>query len=612
MAIIYRGRITGSEGPIAGALVRLIGDEGTLGDDPRAALDRRDTVVWVREMGGFDGTSLKDGNLWNAWLKLADQEVAALTYEEFKHLAPIYNPTLAETGGLFQAEQTYYFPENRSVPEKWPAVAWDRPLAGFDGNLWECWKKYVAHKTLGLSWQGFRHQAPRYNPELTPDGGQFQAAKDYLLPRSAGHDAYYRADFTDGRGQFELRALSSGVYRLEVSAAGFVTRVETVMFGEQELPSGDWISFALSVDKDATGFVEAHDQEFRLLGKPFRFVGVNIRGLVHYGTPDPEDAVRHSVKDHQKEQLHFARQMGVRVVRIFVASRHADPAEIERRLGSALELCRAEPQIYLLPAFTDLYQNTPFHPQGDDEFYTLRDNTFNLMLLNHRWFREGFRSNYWRLVEHIVGRFKDDPNIFAWEIGNELKAAADNLANDPDQFIKFAHEIARRIRELDRNHMITTGMISTDHIGLRADLIRQHQLYRSPDISFLTVHAYNNEQPVREEDVRPKKFHKNDDSLLAFELNKPFIIEEAGFDAGPDENRRDRVKNDMDEWFKRGAQGYMQWGFMATTSDNGDGDAMSGMDRGTIRIEKDGQRVVAHRDWDDLFNEYRNRAMQLA
>jgi mannan endo-1,4-beta-mannosidase len=608
MAIIYRGRITGSEGPIAGALVRLIGDEGTLGDDPRAALDRRDTVVWVREMGGFDGTSLKDGNLWNAWLKLADQEVAALTYEEFKHLAPIYNPTLAETGGLFQAEQTYYFPENRSVPEKWPAVAWDRPLAGFDGNLWECWKKYVAHKTLGLSWQGFRHQAPRYNPELTPDGGQFQAAKDYLLPRSAGHDAYYRADFTDGRGQFELRALSSGVYRLEVSAAGFVTRVETVMIGEEGLPGSDWMLFPLPVDRDATGFVQAHGREFRLQGKPFRFIGVNMRGLAHYGTSDPEDAIRYTEEKQQEQQLHWARQMGVRVIRVFLASRHAGPAEIERRLRRVLTLCRTAPQLYVIPAFTDLYQNTHFHPQGDSDFYDLRADGYTL--LNHAWFDAGYQRNYWALVRHVVTAFRDDPNIFAWEIGNELKAV-----NNPLLFMRFIHDVAGRIRKLDPNHMIATGMISTHHVHMAHDLRLQHQLYGSPFISLVTVHAYNGHlesEKAAPDDPRRRKIHKNDDSLLAAELNKPFIVEEAGFDAGPGENRGDRVRNDMDEWFKRGAQGYMQWGFLATDFDNGDGDAMSGMDRGTVRIEKDGQKVVAHHDWDNLFNEYRNRASQLA
>ena len=50
--------------------------------------------------------------------------------------------------------------------------------------------------------------------------------------------------------------------------------------------------------------------EFVLRGKPFRFVGLNMRGLAHYGD---RDALKASVNgnDERQLQLDVARDMGV-------------------------------------------------------------------------------------------------------------------------------------------------------------------------------------------------------------------------------------------------------------------------------------------------------------
>jgi O-glycosyl hydrolase len=157
---------------------------------------------------------------------------------------------------------------------------------------------------------------------------------------------------------------------------------------------------------------------------------------------------------------------------------------------------------------------------------------------------------------------------------------------NPDLFVTFMHKVAAKIREWDQgNHLITTGMISTRQAWLD-EPEKKRKLYESPNLDFITIHAYQGE-------------NQEDDSPLANDLvKKPFIVEEAGFDAGKGEDRTQRVAEDMDKWFGRGASGYMQWGFMATR-DNGDGDQQSGMD-GDF-----------HTDWDNLFNLYRQRAEAL-
>ncbi len=122
-------------------------------------------------------------------------------------------------------------------------------------------------------------------------------------------------------------------------------------------------------------------------------------------------------------------------------------------------------------------------------------------------------------------------------------------------------------------------MISTHHAWLHLDELKR-RLYASPDIDFLTVHCYNDE-------------YENDNSALAEALHKPFIVEEAGYGRQFGGDRSTKVREDMQRWFGRNPRGYLQWGFMATGNDIGDGDQDSGMDR------------TLHGDWNSLFNVYR-------
>jgi len=84
-----------------------------------------------------------------------------------------------------------------------------------------------------------------------------------------------------------------------------------------------------------------------------------------------------------------------------------------------------------------------------------------------------------------------------------------------------------------------------------------------PNIDYLTSHNYNGSDA---EDER---------GMAAF-FNKPFFVEEAGFEEG---DRPAETDTDIRKWLYRGASGYMQWGLMATPYDMGDGDWVFGMDQ---------------------------------
>ena len=337
-----------------------------------------------------------------------------------------------------------------------------------------------------------------------------------------------------------------------------------------------------------TDFVRVQGSEFVAGGRPLRFIGVNIRGLVHYGDGR---TLPFATRDHAREQIRAARAMGVRVIRVFLPSIHADAATTIERLRSLIELMRAEASdVYLLPALCNLYQDVEFRIPGDDPFYERSDPNFPGNLLNGAFFSGGYRTNFLPFVQQVVQALRDEPTIFAWEIGNELKLnpVSGDLEHDPNiaTFLAFMQTMAQEIRRLDPNHLVTTGMISTHHAWLHTPGLRR-KLYAGPEFDFLTVHCYNDER-------------QNDDSGLAQELGKPFIVEEAGYGLAFGGDRSPKAREDLAIWFGKGSRGYMPWGFMATGNDIGDGDRDSGLDR------------TLHGDWEPLFSLFRGQAEVLA
>jgi len=260
--------------------------------------------------------------------------------------------------------------------------------------------------------------------------------------------------------------------------------------------------------------------------------------------------------------------MNVQVIRIFGANKYLAPEETATNLRILLDKCQHY-GIKLIIALTNFYI-TSYHPEGDDGYYAEDLNGYTV--LKHEWFAGGYEINYLPFVETVVSELKDHPALMAWEPGNELKDCT--FANsDPQTFVDFCIAVADTIKSIDPNHLLTTGIISVENAGLtHGQAVQLYDVY-----DFLTTHNYDGEG--------------DNDMYLATELNKPLIIEEAGFggnDRGPS------VQADVTKWFDEGVQGYYQWGFLATSSDNGDGDKIFGMDH------------IWHNDWDALFDIYKN------
>lgn len=576
------GAITYNGLPAAGATVRLVGDLQQLGNVRGAVIDLPGAVTWSRPVTGFTGT------LRTAWDRFVASSVAGLSWEEFKRQASIANPTLAASDGRFVADERYYLPENVPVT---PAFLWDCTVSGYCGTIHQVWRDHVQGKTPGMDYAAFRRQFAAYNPAVAQTGGRLLADMQYLLPRTVGVDRYALTTTTSTRGRFRFDALPAGRYTVEVSAPAaprftLAITIEGAMHVAWEIAPPPAVAIAPEMAAAAprpAGFVGAAGREFVIDGRALRFIGVNARGLIWYGSGR---TLPFTQPGHRQEVLDHAREMGARVVRVFLPCVNASTQEAIDRLGAALELAD-ERGLYLLPAFVDFYSTTDFRIPGDDHFYEKLDPNFPIHLLNGAFYRGGYRQRYMPFVRAVVAAFQNAPRLFAWEVGNELKY--EPAFQDPGRaaFLSFMRTIAREIKAIDPNHLVTTGMLSTSHASLdEGDLWRR--LYGGTEFDFLTIHCYN------------AQYAGKQDHDYARVLEKPFIIEEAGFGRERPGDRVLQTHHDMARWFGFGASGYMPWGFMPTPFDIGDGDQDSGMDR-----------VFHGGDYARLFALFRERAAAL-
>jgi hypothetical protein len=445
-----------------------------------------------------------------------------VTHQGQTYIAQLYERGLTYVpAGQWDQAQVAPNPRAREVVTT-PEVAWTHHITGFGGTRWNYWEEQLKDKIAGLTWPIFTAEVLAHNPQLETDGFVLKADKIYVMPLVEGQ-------------------VAAPATQPAVITAKSRTRVVT----------------------SPPDLVQITGGKFCIQGKPMRFIGVNVRGLVHYGH-DPA-YFPYAPIGHRSQQLQAARGMNARLARVFLAHKDTPPEQIADRLSEVVALVKQDfPEMYLLPALTNLYEDVPFYVRGDGKFYEVPPGG-SRKILNHAFYAGGYKENYLPFVEYIVKAFKDEPRIFAWEIGNELKAEG-----EPQLFVDFNLAVAAAIKSWDPYHLVTTGMISTRHAWMANRPGLRQALYGSPRLDFITVHAYNgNEDPGAIED----------DSDLARQFGKPFIIEEAGFDITRREYRDCRpmkTRGDMANWFRQGASCYMPWGFLATP-DNNDGDTAVGM-----------------------------------
>ncbi len=102
---------------------------------------------------------------------------------------------------------------------------------------------------------------------------------------------------------------------------------------------------------------------------------------------------------------------------------------------------------------------------------------------------------YFQHLRNIVGRtnsitgkpYRDDPAIFAWQLGNEPRCFSDE-EEIRDGFIGWMTEAARIVKELDPNHLLSTG--NEGLMGCEQDSTLLERVNTIPGIDYMTIHIW--------------------------------------------------------------------------------------------------------------------------
>ena len=445
---------------------------------------------------------------------------------------------------------------------------------------------------------------------------------------------------------------------------------------------------------------------------PYKFIGVNTRELAYLAEQNPNlarsDLYRVDLTGANpgivQTQLETASRMGAKVIRLFTPRFYDANSAIHTlddilaandrvlAIASLLEEQRRLSALKFIMVFTDFYAAPPsfgvynLHCPG----YSASDFTdpFCALMagepphLKPDWFSRGYaqptfgegsyRQYVATLIEHynaplnipvntgdrmdiqvsgatVTAAHVKPTQIFAWELGNELKVA------DPQQAVSimqsFARDVACFARQTDRfPRLIAPGFASTFHAtnGQGHDPAALYDLRCADGRAVFdvgTVHAYNEQWWLPRAAVVPHNERNFGDRLDQyvdyrwFQAHKlPYIVEELGFTGGNGTRPGDRcvdssytngdaiwsgdaargdgsgvettlpatgqtrgpaVAAALDRFFALNASGVLPWAFQAGALDLGAHDACRGMD------------PLYHADWADLFAAYCDKARQL-
>lgn len=311
----------------------------------------------------------------------------------------------------------------------------------------------------------------------------------------------------------------------------------------------------------SSSFVTVKDGQFIRNGKPYSYIGTNF----WYG-PILASEGRGGDIDRLTKELDTLSALGLKNLRVLVGAQ-----------GESGVFSRVEPTLETAPG---VYNDTLL--VGLDRFLVElgKRDMQAVLYLNNSWEWSGgygqymewatgekalipLVDGYWPFMQQmrkfqtskesqelfyshvrkIVGRtnsitgkpYREDPAIFSWQIGNEPRCFSDDPAIR-EGFIGWMTEAARIIKELDPNHLLSTG--NEGLMGCENDSVLLEQVNTIPGVDYMTIHIwpYNWSWASADdlEGTLPDAIGKTGEYLeahaeLASRLGLPVVCEEFGF-----------------------------------------------------------------------------------
>jgi mannan endo-1,4-beta-mannosidase len=248
-------------------------------------------------------------------------------------------------------------------------------------------------------------------------------------------------------------------------------------------------------------FVVVKEGRFVLDGKPYYFVGANFWQGMNLAVDGPSGD-----RPRLLRELDRLKDLGLTNLRVMASSEGPNtepyrmvpalmisPGEYDGSVLDGLDFLLAEMgkrgqrAVMVLNNFWQLSggmaqyvswrEKTPIPYPGDYGKFIAYSARFYGYPECQTWFRDHIAMIVGRTNPYTGLKYRDDPAVFSWELGNEPRRY-------PQSWID---ETSAYIHSLDPNHMVTTGSEGAPPEEKGQDFVRTHS---SPGIDYATIHIW--------------------------------------------------------------------------------------------------------------------------
>jgi mannan endo-1,4-beta-mannosidase len=309
-------------------------------------------------------------------------------------------------------------------------------------------------------------------------------------------------------------------------------------------------------------FVTIQGTQFRLHGKPYRFVGTNLWYGAYLGSKGPTGDRPRLLKE-----LDDLKSIGVTNIRVLGLS---EASELKRAVRPAImtkpgrydedllvgldfflaELAKRDMKaiVYVnnfwqwsggMSQYVAWFTGQPvIDPDVTGDWNGFMDNSakFYAIADAQKAFRDATRMLITRR-NTVTGRlYSDDPTIMSWQLGNEPRPGSDASARkNAATFTQWVNDTAEFIGKLAPRQLVSSG--NEGWMGTARDRTLFVESHKSPHIDYLTFHMWGPNwgwfDPKRLEATYDAGWAKAHDYLnwhidTAQQVGKPIVLEEFG------------------------------------------------------------------------------------
>lgn len=412
-----------------------------------------------------------------------------------------------------------------------------------------------------LAWFG-SVGAEFYSLERSLDGITWTPLADHLSDADVPFQPFQDLNApTDGPIQYRMRAHNiAGVSEWSPS---FLTRARAP---EKPQP----------VPQD---FVKRKHGQLFLADQVFRFIGLAAPNLYQNAEQlDPDFANRWPDAFELSDTLDTLQQLGSRATRSFTLSiQQADgvPALVQgigqynEEAFRSLDRVLKESHDRNIRIIVPLIDSHNFPGIGGISAFTAFLNKDKTLFWTDPAVRDAYKQLLYDVLHrrnHLTGiRYKDDPTILAWQLGNELDSFISDNGLDlgphktPDPALRehwmqlistWSVEMAAHLKHLDPNHLVMEGGGNVE------------TFLADPNIDILSQHYYPFWEAYRGKRVRGVDENRRLRALTQ-RAGKALIVDEFGLGDTPD------LRAFMDEVIRNGTTGALLWSLRGHRRDGG-------------------------------------------